>query len=178
MVFKFLGKLVDTNQREVNRLTQVVGKINGLADKAKKLAKKDFSQKTAEFKERLKKGESLDELLPEVYAVTREAAEQATGLRPFDEQLMAAIVFHQGKIAEQKTGEGKTLSAVAALYLNALAGRGCHLVTVNDYLARRDTGWMGPIYRLLGLTVGVIIHDAAFVYDSEFTDESATDPRL
>src|SRR3989339_815481 len=178
MVFKFLGKLVDTNQREVNRLTQVVGKINGLADKAKKLAKKDFSQKTAEFKERLKKGESLDELLPEVYAVTREAAEQATGLRPFDEQLMAAIVFHQGKIAEQKTGEGKPLSATLPLYLNALAGKGCHLVTVNDYLSRRDCGWMGPIYHLLGLTVGVIIHDAAFVYDSEFTDENATDPRL
>ncbi|AKM79567.1 MAG: Protein translocase subunit SecA [Candidatus Beckwithbacteria bacterium GW2011_GWB1_47_15] len=182
MVFKFLGKLVDTNQREVNRLTQVVGKINGLADKAKKLAKKDFSQKTAEFKERLKKGESLDELLPEVYAVTREAAEQATGLRPFDEQLMAAIVFHQGKIAEQKTGEGKTLSAVAALYLNALAGRGCHLVTVNDYLARRDTGWMGPIYRLLGLSVGVVYagrgDQPAEIYDPEYTDEAATDERL
>ena len=182
MVFKFLGKLVDTNQREVNRLTQVVGKINGLADKAKKLAKKDFSQKTAEFKERLKKGESLDELLPEVYAVTREAAEQATGLRPFDEQLMAAIVFHQGKIAEQKTGEGKTLSAVAALYLNALAGRGCPLVTVNDYLARRDTGWMGPIYRLWGLSVGVVYagrgDQPAEIYDPEYTDEAATDERL
>jgi preprotein translocase subunit SecA len=117
-------------------------------------------------------------MMVEAFALAREAAEREIGLRPYDEQLMAAICFHQGKIAEQKTGEGKTLSAVPALYLNALTGKGCHLVTVNDYLARRDAGWNGPAFHLLGVSVGVIIHDKAFVYDPEFTDNAVQDSRL
>lgn len=150
-MFKFLSKIFDSNQRELNQLRPVVEKINLMEKKVKKLKKREFKKKTGEFKERFSQGESLDTLLPEAYALTREASLRTIKLRPFDVQLMAAIYFHQGKIAEQKTGEGKTLSAVPALYLNALSGKGCHLVTLNDYLARRDTGWMGPIFHLLGL---------------------------
>ena len=110
-------------------------------------------------------GSTPDDLLPEAFALVREAAYRTIGERHFDEQLMAAIALHSGKIAEQKTGEGKTLSATPALYLNALTGRGVHLVTVNDYLARRDAGWMGQIYSLLGVTVSAIISDQSFLYD-------------
>ena len=177
-MFKFIAKLLDTNEKELKKLRQQVGEINDLSKGQKKLKKTDFKKKTAEFKERLKKGENLDSFLVEAFALAREAADRELGLRPYDEQLMAAICFHQGKIAEQKTGEGKTLSAVPALYLNALTGKGCHLVTVNDYLARRDAGWNGPVFHLLGVSVGVIIHDKAFVYDPEFTDNSVEDDRL
>jgi len=169
---------LDTNERELKKLRVKVEEINGLAKKVKKFKKKDFAKKTAEFKKKLKSGVTVDEIMVEAFALAREAAEREIGLRPYDEQLMAAICFHQGKIAEQKTGEGKTLSAVPALYLNALTGKGCHLVTVNDYLSRRDTGWNGPAFHLLGVSVGVIIHDKAFVYDPEFTDNSVQDPRL
>jgi len=178
MVFKFIGKLLDTNERELKKLRLQVAEINQLEAEYKKLKKKDFLEKTEEFKKRLKSGAKLDEIMVEAFALAREAADREIGLRPFDEQLMAAICFHQGKIAEQKTGEGKTLSAVPALYLNALTGKGCHLVTVNDYLARRDAGWNGPVFHLLGVSVGVIIHDKAFVYDPEFTDNSVEDDRL
>jgi preprotein translocase subunit SecA len=139
---------------------------------------KDFSARTAELKSRLSEGASLDDLLPEAFALVRQASQQAIGLRPYDVQLMAAICFHEGKIAEQKTGEGKTLSAVPALYLNALSGQGAHLVTVNDYLARRDAGWNGPTFHLLGLSVGVIIHEQSFLYDPEYLDPSHGDDRL
>jgi preprotein translocase subunit SecA len=178
MVFKFIGKLLDTNERELKKLRLQVAEINQLEAEYKKLKKKDFLEKTEELKKRLKSGAKLDEIMVEAFALAREAADREIGLRPFDEQLMAAICFHQGKIAEQKTGEGKTLSAVPALYLNALTGKGCHLVTVNDYLARRDAGWNGPVFHLLGVSVGVIIHDKAFVYDPEFTDNSVEDDRL
>jgi len=177
-MFKFLTKLLDSNQKEIDRLRLIVEKINAWEKKVKKLKDKEFKEKTEGLKKRIAKGESLDNLLPEAFALVREASLRTIGLRPYDEQLMAAICFHQGKIAEQKTGEGKTLSAVSALYLNALTGKGCHLVTVNDYLARRDTGWMGPIFHLLGVSVGCIIHEKSFLYDPKYFEKGHDDERL
>ena len=177
-MFNFLGKLLDSNDKEIKRLRAIVEAVNSLEPEVKKLKDTDFARKTAEFKEQLAGGKTLDEILPEAYAVAREAAFRAIGQRHFDVQLIAAITLHQGKIAEQKTGEGKTLSATPALYLNALTGLGVHLVTVNDYLARRDAGWMGPIYHLLGLKVSAIISEQSFIYDQDFTDNNATDWRL
>lgn len=156
----------------------LVEEINSLGGKLAKLPDEKLKEKTADFKKRLSQGAVLDDLLPEAFALVREAAGRAIGERHFDVQLISAIVLHHGKIAEQKTGEGKTLSATSALYLNALKGFGAHLVTVNDYLARRDAGWMGPIFHLLGLSTGAIIHDQSFVYDPRYTDDSLTDWRL
>lgn len=177
-MFKFLSKLLDSNEKEINRLKALVGEINALEPEAQKIKDTGFAKKTAEFKERLKNGQTLDDILPESYAVVREAAKRTIGERHYDVQLMAAIVLHQGKVAEQKTGEGKTLSATPALYLNALSGRGAHLVTVNDYLARRDAGWMAPIYHTLGLSVSAMISEQSFLYDPDYTDPSANDWRL
>ena len=173
------SKFLDVNRREVEKLERIVVKINSFDAKIKKLKDKDFPKKTQEFKERLAKGETLEDILPEAYAVAREASWRAVGLRPFDVQLVAAIALFEGKVAEQKTGEGKTLSAVLPLYLRALTGKGVHLVTVNDYLARRDAGWNGPTFALLGLSVGSIIQETkSFVYDTEFSDSSHGDERL
>ncbi|MBI3282830.1 preprotein translocase subunit SecA, partial [Candidatus Curtissbacteria bacterium] len=178
-MLNIFSKLLDINQREVERLQKIVDKVNTFESKVKKLKDKDFAKKTEEFKKRIEKGETLEDILPEAYALTREASERAIGLRHFDVQLMAAVALFEGKVAEQKTGEGKTLSAVPALYLRALTGRGVHLVTVNDYLARRDAGWNGPIFHLLGLTVGSIIQEnKSFVYDPEHNDTSHGDERL
>jgi len=177
-MFKFLRKILDTNEREIKKLKVLVEKINGLEKKYKKLKKSDFKKETLKFKERLKKGESLDNLMIEAFALTREVALRTIGQRLFDEQLMAAICFHQGKIAEQKTGEGKTLAAVPPLYLNALSEKGCHLVTVNDYLSKRDAGWNGVIFDLLGVSVGVIVHEKGFIFDSKYIDNKVDDPRL
>src|SRR3990167_7991691 len=177
-MFGFLSRLLDTNEREVKKLRQQAEAINKIASEYKELKKTDFAKKTDDWKKHLADGGSLEEIEIKAFALAREAADRALGLRPFDEQLMAALCFHQGKIAEQKTGEGKTLSAVPALYLNALTTKGCHLVTVNDYLAKRDAGWNGPIFDLLGVTVGVIVHEQAFIYDPEFIDAKAEDPRL
>ena len=177
-MFGFLSRLLDTNEREVKKLRQQAEAINKIASEYKELKKTDFAKKTDDWKKQLANGANLDELVVEAFALAREASDRTLKLRPFDEQLMAALCFHQGKIAEQKTGEGKTLSAVPALYLNALTAKGCHLVTVNDYLARRDAGWNGPIFDLLGVTVGVIIHEEAFFYDPEFIDAKTDDPRL
>lgn len=177
-MFKFLGSFLDSNKRELQKLKPVITAINNLAENCSKLKDKDFAAKTAEFKVRLEKGATLDDILPEAFALVREAATRTIGERHFDVQLIAGIVLHQGKVAEQKTGEGKTLSAIPALYLNALCGKGVHLVTVNDYLARRDCGWMGAIFHLLGLSVGAIIHDTSFIYDPEFEDKEAFDWRL
>lgn len=152
--------------------------VNSLEEKFKKLKDAQLAQKTAEFRERLASGQTLDQILPEAFALVREAARRSIGQRHYDVQLVAALALHRGRIAEQKTGEGKTLSASPALYINALTGRGVHLVTVNDYLARRDAGWMGPIYHLLGITVSTIISDQSFIYDPEYNDESAADWRL
>jgi len=173
------SRILDLNAREIDRLGKVVDKINALEPKVKKLKDSDFEKKTEEFKKRLEKGETLDQLLPEAYATVREASYRVLGMRHFDVQLMAATALFEGKVAEQKTGEGKTLSAVPALYLHALTGRGVHLVTVNDYLARRDAGWNGPIFHLLGLTTGSIIQETkSFVYSPEYTDLSHGDERL
>ncbi|MEJ2589461.1 MAG: DEAD/DEAH box helicase, partial [Deltaproteobacteria bacterium] len=158
-----IGKLVkgvfgSKNERELKKLTPVVDQINALEADVKRLSDDALRSKTDAFKERLKNGETLDELLPEAFSVVREASVRTLGMRHFDVQLIGGMVLHQGKIAEMKTGEGKTLAATLPLYLNALTGRGAHLVTVNDYLARRDAEWMGAIYNALGLSVGVIVH--------------------
>ena len=148
------------NDRELKRIDPIVGEINEHESKMKNLRNEDFPLMTLKFKERLNSGEeSLDDLAPEAFALVREASVRALGMRHFDVQLIGGLVLHQGKIAEMKTGEGKTLSATLAVYLNSLTGKGVHVVTVNDYLARRDSEWMGEIYKFLGLSVGVIVHD-------------------
>jgi preprotein translocase subunit SecA len=153
-VFKWLGG--DSNEKELKRLKPTVDSVNELEPDFKKLSDDGLRAKTDEFKDRIAKGESLDKLLPEAFAAVREAARRTIGQRHFDVQLMGGIVLHQGKIAEMKTGEGKTLVATLPLYLNSLTGKGAHLVTVNDYLARRDPYWMGPIYHALGVSVASI----------------------
>ncbi len=178
-MFKFINRLLDLNQKEINRLAKVVDHINSYEEKFKKLNNEDFARKTSEFKKRLENGESLRDILPEAFAVVREVAWRTLGLRPYDEQLMAATALFEGKVAEQKTGEGKTLSAVPALYLHAIKGKGVHLVTVNDYLARRDAGWNGPIFHLLGLTTSSIAQEMkSYLYDPEYEDKSHGDERL
>jgi len=158
----------DPNEKYLKKLQPLVERINSLESSFEKFSNEKLKEKTQEFKERLRKGETLDDLLPEAFALVREAAKRTLGQRHFDVQLMGGIVLHQGKIAEMKTGEGKTLAATLPLYLNALTGRGCHLVTVNDYLARRDTVWMGQIYHALGLNVGCLNHEQSFLYDPEY----------
>jgi len=146
------------NERELKRLWPIVAKINGMEPAVQALSDDQLREKTAEFKQRYQQGESLDALLPEAFAVCREASRRVLGMRHFDVQMIGGMVLHAGKIAEMKTGEGKTLVATLAAYLNAISGEGVHVVTVNDYLARRDSDWMGRLYRFLGLTVGVIVH--------------------
>lgn len=177
-MLKLFNKFFDTNKREINKLQPIVDEINALEEKVKKLKDKDFPKKTEELKERLNSGEEINLILPEAFALVREASRRTLGMRHFDVQLMAATVLAQGKIAEQKTGEGKTMSAIPALYLRSLTGKGVHLVTVNDYLARRDAGWMGPIFNFLGVSVSSIISEQSFLYDPEYTDEQASDYRL
>ncbi len=158
-MYKWLVKLIGSkNERELRRIRPLLNKINDLEPQFQ--AKDDASLKamTAEFRERLDAGADLDDLLPEAFATVREASRRTLGMRPFDVQILGGIILHEGKIAEMKTGEGKTLVATLPVYLNALLGRGVHVVTVNDYLARRDSEWMGNIYRFLGLDVGVIVH--------------------
>ena len=178
MAFSFLTKLFDSNEKEINKMLPIVAEINALEEDTKKLKDKDFAKETHDLKERSASGESLDFILPEAFALAREAAHRAIGQRHYDVQLMAGIILASGKIAEQKTGEGKTLSAVPALYLHALTGKNVHLVTVNDYLARRDAGWMGPVFHLLGVSVATIINEEQFMYDPEYTNSAATDFRL
>ena len=155
-MFKWLGGLGDSNEKELKRLQPIVDQINSLEPEFEKLSDTELHAKTDEFKARLKGGSSLDELLPEAFAAVREAAKRTIHQRHFDVQLIGGIVLHQGKIAEMKTGEGKTLVATLPLYLNSLTGQGCHLATVNDYLARRDPYWMGSIYHALGVSVASI----------------------
>jgi preprotein translocase subunit SecA len=160
MVDKILSVFFGTkHERDIKKLRPLVSRINDLEPTIKALSDDQMRAKTTEFRERLEKGESLDDLLPEAFALVREASVRTLGMRHLDVQMMGGVVLHQGKISEMKTGEGKTLVATLPVYLNALGGRGSHVVTVNDYLARRDAEWMGPIYRFLGLTVGVIQHD-------------------
>ena len=148
----------DYSSRELKSIYPVVDKIESMADEYKALTDAQLQAKTAEFKERLANGETLDDILPEAFATVREAADRVLGLRPYRVQLVGGIVLHQGRIAEMKTGEGKTLVATLPAYLNALTGRGVHIVTVNDYLAKRDSEWMGKVHRFLGLKVGLIVH--------------------
>src|SRR3990172_10490746 len=153
------------NDREVKRIIPVVEQINALEPKMKAISDEGFRELTAKFKEELAGGKTLDDLLPEAFAAVREVAWRRLKMRHFDVQLIGGFVLHEGKIAEMKTGEGKTLVATLAAYLNSLEGKGVHIVTVNDYLARRDAVWMCPVYHMLGLSVGVIQHEASFIYD-------------
>ncbi len=162
---KILG---DANQKYLNKLNPIVEKINNLEKEFEGFSDEQLKEKTIEFKQRLDKGEALDNLLSEAFALVREGAKRTLKQRHYDCQMVGGIVLHQGRIAEMKTGEGKTLAATLPLYLNALTKKGCHLVTVNDYLARRDTVWMGQIYHILGLSVGCLNHQQSFLYDPEY----------
>jgi preprotein translocase subunit SecA len=175
----FFSKILgDPNQRVINILKPLVNSINKLEKEIEVLSDTKLKEKTDEFKRRIIKGEKLDDILPEAYSVAREAIKRTVKQRAYDVQLMAAIVLHQGKIAEQKTGEGKTLSSVITIYLNALEGKGAHIITVNDYLAKRDTGWYGVALNLLGLKVACITHEQAFVLDTEYAEDNVIDERL
>ena len=148
-----------TSEREVKKLRPLIDRIEALEPEMQALSDEALRNKTEEFKARLAQGSSLDDLLPEAFAAVREAARRVLGLRPYRVQLIGGVILHQGRIAEMKTGEGKTLVAILPAYLNALTGEGVHIVTVNDYLAKRDSEWMGKVYRYMGLSVGLIIHD-------------------
>ncbi len=178
-MLNIFSKLLDANQRELNRLSEVVKLVNAQEPKIKKLTDKQLQSRADDLRKKAQQGESLESLLPEAFALVREASQRHNnGERHYDVQLMAATALHQGKIAEQRTGEGKTLSSSPAIFLNSLTGKGVHVVTVNDYLARRDTGWMGPIYHALGASVACIIHEQAFIYDPKFSNKEAHDKRL
>lgn len=158
MIKEFVKNLIDNNEKEVNKLRGTAEKVNALEEQMQALAEQDFPKKTEEFRERLKNGERLNDILPEAFALVREASRRTLGMRHFDVQLIGGMVLHKGKISEMKTGEGKTLVATLPAYLNALEGKGVHIVTVNDYLATRDSEWMRPVYEYCGLTVGLIVH--------------------
>ncbi len=158
-MFKFIEKIIGSySEREIKRIIPLVDRIEELEPEMQKMSDNNLKKKTGEFKERLKNEETLDDILPEAFAVVRETSRRVLGMRHFRVQLIGGIVLHQGRIAEMKTGEGKTLVATLPVYLNALLGKGVHVVTVNDYLARRDSEWMGKIYNFLGLSVGLIVH--------------------
>ena len=146
------------SEKEIKRIMPLQQKVLSYEDEYKKLSDSDLRNKTQEFKERLADGVALDDILPEAFAACREAADRVLGMRHFPVQILGGIVLHQGRIAEMKTGEGKTLVATLPAYLNALSGKGVHIVTVNDYLAKRDSEWMGKLYRFMGLSVGLIVH--------------------
>ncbi|MFC1663188.1 preprotein translocase subunit SecA [Patescibacteria group bacterium] len=175
----FTRILGDPNKKELKKLQPKVDSINKFENRFKNYDREAAIGRITEIKKDLSSNPNkINDYLDEVFALVRQAAVSTIGLRHYDVQLIGGIVLHQGKIAEMRTGEGKTLVASLALTLNALTGKGSHLITVNDYLARRDAGWMGPIYNYLGLSVGIIIHDSAFLFDPEFTDEKHEDPRL
>ena len=177
---KALSKIFGDPQKKIlKRLRKQVDVINGLNDKYEKMSDKELRAQTDELKKRLsKKNVTLDTILPDAFAVAREAAKRVIGERPYDVQLIGGMVLHEGNVAEMKTGEGKTLVATLPTYLNALEGKGVHVVTVNDYLAQRDAGWMGQVYDFLGLTTGVIINEASFVYDKDYDNEHHAEPRM
>ena len=163
-VFGFLG---DSDEKALKPLRGLADQVNELEQEWERLSDDGLRAKTQELKDALREGDDLDDVLPEAFATVREAARRTIGQRHFDVQIMGGAALHQGKIAEMKTGEGKTLVATLPVYLNALAGQGVHVVTVNDYLARRDPQWMGPIYHLLGLSVGCLQHQASYLYDPD-----------
>jgi preprotein translocase subunit SecA len=169
----------DPQKKTLRRLQKKVDAINELTDKYKKLSKPELKKQTEVLKKRLaKKSETLDTILPDAFALVREAADRVLGMRHFDVQLIGGMVLHEGNIAELRTGEGKTLMATLPSYLNALEEKGVHIVTVNDYLAQRDAGWNGELFDFLGMTTGVIINDASFVYDKDYSNEAHDDPRM
>lgn len=169
----------DPQKRILKRLQKKVDEINKLGPKYKALSDEELAKQTEVLKQRLhKKGTTLDTILPDAFAVVREMADRVIGERHYDVQLIGSMVLHEGNVAELKTGEGKTLMSTLAAYLNALEGKGVHIVTVNDYLAQRDAGWMGQIYSALGISTGVIINEASFLYDGAYTNENHTDPRM
>lgn len=169
----------DPQKKVLKRLQKKVVAVNALTDKYAKMSKKDLQAQTAVLKKKLtKKGVTLDTILPDAFALVRETADREIGERHYDVQLIGSMVLHEGNVAELKTGEGKTLMSTLAAYLNALPGKGVHIVTVNDYLAQRDAGWMGQIYDALGLKTGVIINEASFVYDRNYDNENHSDPRM
>jgi len=175
IVFKKI--LGDPQAKTIKRIRKRVNAINSLADKYKKMSDKELKAQTEVLKKRLKK-DSLDTILPDAFAVVREAATRSLGQRHFDVQLIGGIVLHEGNLSEMKTGEGKTLVATAPVYLNALTEKGVHVVTVNDYLAQRDAGWMGQVYGFLGMKTGVIVGDHSYVYDADFTNTEHEDERF
>jgi len=176
MIGTLLGKVFGTkNEREMKRLWPIVEQVNSLEAQMTGLSDEQLREKTGEFRKKLEADTSLDNVLPEAFAVVREVSRRRLRMRHFDVQILGGIILHEGKIAEMKTGEGKTLVATLPVYLNALEGKGVHVVTVNDYLAKRDTQWMGPIYHSLGLSVGAIQHDSSFLYDPTYF---STDKRL
>ncbi|MEE9202126.1 MAG: preprotein translocase subunit SecA [Dehalococcoidia bacterium] len=178
MGMKWLGSLLDSNERELKRLYPYVERINALEPDTERLSDTELRARTDGFRSQLSQGEPLDDVLPDAFAVVREAARRTIGLRLYDVQLMGGMVLHRGQIAEMKTGEGKTLVATLPLYLNALSGDGAHLVTVNDYLARRDTHWMGPVYHALGLKAACIYQDASLAFDPGETSQDSRWPHL
>ena len=177
---KALSKVFGDPQKKVLRkLEKRVGAINALAKKYEKMSDADLQKQTEVLKKRLKKkGETLDTILPDAFAVAREAASRTLEMRPFDVQLIGGMALHDGNVAEMKTGEGKTLVATLPSYLNALEGKGVHVVTVNDYLAQRDAGWNGEMFDFLGMSVGVIVNEASYVYDKNYDNENHSDPRM
>jgi preprotein translocase subunit SecA len=168
----------DPQVRKLKLLEKKVSLVNDLADKYKKMSDATLKKQTAEFKKRLAGKETLDDLLPDVFALVREASDRVLGMRHFDVQLIGGMVLHDGNVAELKTGEGKTLMATLPSYLNALTEKGVHVVTVNDYLAQRDAGWNGELFDFLGMSTGVIINDASFMYDKEYDNDAHDDPRM
>src|SRR4030042_1953087 len=176
MIGTLLGKVFGTkNERELKRLWPIVEQVNSLETQMTGLSDEQLREKTGEFRKKLEAGTSLDNILPEAFAVVREVSRRILRMRHFDVQILGGIILHEGKIAEMKTGEGKTLVATLPVYLNALEGKGVHVVTVNDYLAMRNTKWMGPIYYFLGLSIGVTQHDSSFLYDPAYY---STDKRM
>src|SRR3989339_304937 len=172
MINYIFKKLFGTkSERDIKKIFPFIEKINSFEETIKKLSDDALKLKTEEFKNRISKGETLEDILPEAFAVVRESSKRTIGLRHFDAQLLGGIILHQGKISEMKTGEGKTLVATLSAYLNSLSGKGVHIVTVNDYLAQRDAVWMGQVYHALGLSVGCIVHDTAYLYDPSHTQE-------
>ena len=175
------GSIFDTNEKQLKKIWPIVGNVNSFEESVKNLSREEMVEKTKKWKEELKNigdqeiEKRLGEILPEAYALVRESSSRTLKMRHYDVQILAGIILHQGKIAEQKTGEGKTLTATLPLYLNSLTGRGVHLVTPNDYLSRHGAGWMGPIYDYLGVSVGVIVQDRAFVYDPSYQNTEFED---
>lgn len=175
---KYLKRILgDPQVKTIKRMRRIVNTINNLEPKYEKLTDKKLKEQTDILKKRLEK-ETLDAILPDAFAVVRETARRTLGQRHFDVQLIGGMVLHEGKVAEMKTGEGKTLVATLPVFLNALVGKGVHVVTVNDYLAQRDAGWMSQIYDFLNLSVGVIIPDQSYIYDPKFINEDHDDERM